>query len=97
MKLLLDGSKMRESIFYKKFRAIVGVSWSRWIDNPKTKRDSGSEWYCDQDDNFVCSGSVYEPPKLYRKTRRRALRNRLARRTTSRKPKLAKSAVENKL
>jgi hypothetical protein len=27
MKLLLDGSKMRGSIFFKKFLAIVGVSW----------------------------------------------------------------------
>jgi len=67
MELLLDGSKLPEKVFFAKFREIVGATWEDWSSRDSTEKDSGSEWYCDQDDKFVCSGSAYDQPKLYRK------------------------------
>jgi hypothetical protein len=68
-RLLLDGSKMCESVFFKKFRKLVGVSWESWEKRKNVKQDNGSEYYNSQDDNFIFCGTAYEPPKLYRKVK----------------------------
>ena len=75
MKLLLDGSKMRESLFYKKFKEIVGVSNEAWEKRSNVTKDNGSEYYSSQDEKFLFCGTAYDPPKLYRKDRAAKHRN----------------------
>jgi hypothetical protein len=67
MKILLDGSKMREKTFYRRFRKIVGVSFKWWIKRKSVVPSGGSEWYEWRDEYFVVGGSAYDPPKLYGK------------------------------
>jgi hypothetical protein len=66
--ILLDGSKMRERVFDKRFRKIVGVSFTWWIKRKDVLRDGGSEWYEYRDSNFILGGSAYDPPILYKAT-----------------------------
>lgn len=39
-KMLLDGSKMPEKEFYKRFKEIVGVSFTWWIKRETTGSDN---------------------------------------------------------
>jgi hypothetical protein len=67
MKLLLDGSKMKEKVFYEKFSSIVGVSFDAWIKRDDVKSGAGSEWYDYQDDAYLVGGTMYAPPKFFKK------------------------------
>jgi hypothetical protein len=66
MKVLLDGSKMRAKMFYRRFRNIVGVSYKWWIKKKSIVSSSGSEWYEYRDEQFVLGGDAYNPPRLFR-------------------------------
>ena len=66
-KLLLDGSKMPEKRFYKRFKEIVGTTVGRWENRKSVKQDNGAEFYSSEDAEFWYCGSAYDPPKLYRK------------------------------
>lgn len=69
MKLLLNGARMRERTFNKRFRKIVGVHFHNWIRRKSVKSWGNSEFYDYQDDTFLVGGSAYDPPRLWKKTK----------------------------
>ena len=65
---------MKENVFYKRFKEIVGCTFESWIKRDTVKSNSGSELYDWQDNNFILGGSAYDPPKLYKKTKSKPAR-----------------------